>query len=681
MDAIAVDIGAEQAGTETGVEMVRDHYLGSADKALAFCHRLAKAGMADLFRGQTKDWPTITPSLLRGNDVQRKKAVTILTQFIEWANAVPQMGRYWGNNQQITAIAQHYGIPTSYLDLTTDPGTAAAFAAVSNETESEEQAVIYCFKRDDLKELPAFALHEIDVANLWRLKAQQGLFLEVLSETDVELLRASAIRVHFPARLLREDERRTIYPPRKSALEIVIDQWAYRHMIGDVLNRFARSGYQLMIRRYTYPGVARWRAIPEFDPSWMNWETGWVFQDDDEVISPGPDSRRRVALPRGLLIRDAFDRLETRISEILDNYQSDRQPFDFEIVIDDHPVESQMATTLLNRCWDGVRVHPYTKQNIVRCLATTAIGLLWRIEHPETDWEESLWGEIESIDVAPIGGHLDSAAVSRKGLMEAFHDSHHGMMTAYARRKAEADPLFLTNLVVDPWLLFDFSKFAQMFVEEFIPSCIGWYWKSCLEDEDRQLSDLWAVSFNPALLGFVTLSSYRFYSPVATDADVDHVILISSDMNEDDIEETFVSCLPAVLDGGKPFTVKFTDYSFDDREIWEIEQAVEQCRIIVKIGGISVLDVFPGMRDLDALEEMHPQALLERQGLGALHIWAIAHGRLKEINGVPFGELKELFQIFWSDLLESNVEVERRGRNQPDWPGVVESSEPEDARA
>ncbi|MBZ6076885.1 FRG domain-containing protein [Microvirga puerhi] len=649
--------------------MESDHYFDSANEALAFCRELTKAGTADLFRGQTKDWPRITPSLFRGDDLQREKAVAILTQFIEWANAVPQMGRYWGDDQQIIAIAQHYGIPTPYLDLTTDPETAAIFAAVSSESAPNVQAVIYCFRRDDLKNLPAFALHELDVANLWRLKAQKGLFLEVLTESDVDLLRAFAIRVHFPARLLREDERRTIYPPRKSALEIVIDQWVYRHMIADMLGGFSDSSRRFMIRRYTYPGIARWRAMPEFAPGWMNWEVGWVFQDDNEVISPGSDSRRQVALPRGLSIHETFNCLEARISAILDRYRTDKQPFDFEIVIDHYPVESPIATELLNRCWDGLRVHPYPEQSIVRCLATTAVALLWRLEHPETDWEKLLWGEIKTIDVAPIGGHLDSAMVSRKSLMGAFHDSYHGILTAYARRRVAVDPLFLTNYVVDPWVLFDFGKFARMFVEEFIPSCIGWYWKSCLEGEDRQLSDLWAISFNPALLGFVTLSSYRFHSPIATEVDVDHVVLISSDMDEDDIEETFISCLPAILSGSKPFTVKFTDYSADAREIWEIDEVIEQCQMIVRIGGISVLDVIPGVRDFDTPKERHPRDIWEGQGLGALHIWAIANNRLTEINGVPFAEIQDLFQVFWRELLESNAEIERRGRNQPDWPG------------
>lgn len=651
--------------------MERDYYFDSADEALNFCQNLLKTGAADLFRGQNKDWPTITPSLFRGDAVAREKATTVLAQFIEWANAVPQMARYWGWHQQITAIAQHYGIPTPYLDLTTDPETAAIFAAVPEDSGLAGRAVIYCFKRNELETLSGFALHELDVANLWRLKSQKGLFLEVLEESDVERLRACAIRIHFPARCIREEESRIIYPPRKSALEIVIDQWIYRHMIAKIISGLADTPHQLMIKRYTYPGVARWRTIPEFDPEWVDWEPGWVLQDDNEVISPGQDNKQRINIPRGRTIHETLEHLENEISVIVDRYRLDQRSFDFELTIDGYLAESLMATVLFNRCWDGLRVHPYPVKSMVRSLAVTAVAILWRLDHPSTDWEKALWGETESIDVAPVGGHLDSGAVSSRSLMEAFHDKYHGALTEHARRSASLNPLFLTNYVVDPWMLFDFRKLSQMFVEEFIPSCLGWYWKSCLEDEDRKLGDLWAISFNPALLGFVTLSSYRFNSPIATEIDVERVILISSNMNEQDIEEIFISCLPAILSGGKPFTIKFTDYGFDSREIWEIEEVIQQCKMIIKIGGISVLDVIPGIVDQDEPEETSPRNFWESKGLGALHIWAIANGRLQEINGVPFDQLQDLFKIFWNELLESNVKIEALARNQPDWPGPI----------
>ncbi len=649
--------------------MNEDFYLNSADEALTFCRQMLKDGEVDFFRGQTKDWPSIAPSLLRGEVPQRQIAVKVLEHFAEWANSVPQMIRYWGNKTQITAIAQHYGIPTSFLDLTSDPAVAAVFAATSSDISTDHEAVIYCFKRSVLEALPSVAIHEIEVANLWRLKAQKGLFLEVLTEAHIGAIRSSAIRVHFPQRTMTAAEYKSIYPPRKSALEVVIDQWLYRNQVTDLLDKVTGTSLRLAIRRNTYPGVMRWRTVPEFEPSWVDWEEKWFYQDDHELIDALQDGKRLIVFPRGLSINNFGDHVRADISAILDRYEADNHHFEFEVQIDNYPVESSLATTLLNRCWDGLRIHPYTKQNVISCLVNTAIALLWRLDHPEVDWEQALWGETVSIDVSPIGGHLDAALVSKQSFHRALHDKHFGHLTSYTQRRLKTDPLYLTNFVVDPWVLFDFQKLAQMFVEEFLPSCFGWYWKSCLEENDRQLSDLWAISFNPALLGFVTHLNYRFYSPIATEADVDHVVLISSDMDESDFEEIFISCLPSILAGGDPFTVKFTDFGTDSRELWEIDEVVQQCKQILRIGGISVLDVVPGMRDPDELEEETRETHGASFGLGALHIWAIATGRFHEINGVPFGELEDLIRTFLIDLSECNVELDRRAKSQTDWPG------------
>lgn len=475
------------------------------------------------------------------------------------------------------------------------------------------------------------------------------------------------MRLHFPRKQILPDEHRRIYPPRKSALEIVIDQWMYRHRITDLFGLFSSTKYQLMIKRYTYPGVFRWREVPEFEPSWIDWEAGWIIQDDDTVIDSQGVKMEQVSLPGGLSVSEAYSLLEGQMIQVIERYKAENKPLEFMVVNNDRLPEALLATTIMNWCWDGLRVHPYSEESVIRSLSSIALALLRRIEVPEENWESELWGETESIDIAPVGGHLDSGAVSKKTLLAAFHSVHHDRLTEYARRKTNEDPLFLTNLVVDPWILFDFDRFSKMFVEEFIPSCVGWFLKACLEDGEGELSELWAISFNPALLGFVTLSSYRFHSPIATEPDVDHVVLLSSGMEEDDIEECFISCLPSILEGGDPFSVKFTDYASDTREIWEIEEAIEQCDVALRVGGISVLDVIPNMRDQDTPESDLP-APWNVSGLGALHIWAIAKGRLGEINGVPFGEIQGLFKEFFGDLEKSNQEIERRAKGQDDWP-------------
>jgi hypothetical protein len=138
------------------------------------------------------------------------------------------MAVYGGDDTALTAIAQHYGIPTTFLDLTTNPEIAVLFAKSSTGAERSDEAVIYCFLEAGLKSVAVARLIRINIDNLWRLEAQRGLFLDFLEESLIDTLRARAIRIHFPSEFLAAEERTRLYPVRKSALESIIDQWVFR---------------------------------------------------------------------------------------------------------------------------------------------------------------------------------------------------------------------------------------------------------------------------------------------------------------------------------------------------------------------------------------------------------------------------------------------------------------------
>jgi hypothetical protein len=72
-----------------------DYHVETAEAALEKCWELVRSGQADLFRGQTRDWPQLTPSLMRRSGEERAAAVEELRYFHEWAEAIPQMGSYW----------------------------------------------------------------------------------------------------------------------------------------------------------------------------------------------------------------------------------------------------------------------------------------------------------------------------------------------------------------------------------------------------------------------------------------------------------------------------------------------------------------------------------------------------------------------------------------------------------
>ena len=145
-----------------------DYYFETEVEALAFCKQLAKEDKADLFRGQTHDWSKILPSIFRLNGSSDLRGS--LAHFLGWARTVPQMAIYRSSTPALTAIAQHYGIPTRYLDLTTDPEVAFIFAKLTGIAIDSQQSVVYCWLEQDLQTLTSIAILRIDVANLWRLE-------------------------------------------------------------------------------------------------------------------------------------------------------------------------------------------------------------------------------------------------------------------------------------------------------------------------------------------------------------------------------------------------------------------------------------------------------------------------------------------------------------------------------
>jgi hypothetical protein len=84
----------------------------------------------DWFRGQTKNWP-LKPSFARLDEDRRERALEKAERFSLWAKTTPGLEPIAANNDHLIAVAQHYGLPTSFIDFTTDPRVAAFFSTYS----------------------------------------------------------------------------------------------------------------------------------------------------------------------------------------------------------------------------------------------------------------------------------------------------------------------------------------------------------------------------------------------------------------------------------------------------------------------------------------------------------------------------------------------------------------------
>jgi transcription termination factor NusB len=219
---------------------MNDKVVGSMKEALELIKKFKEEGKYDLFRGQAKNWEVMS-SAVRTNDVSRV------------IKEIENFGYFCANNEllkpyinldksnEFIAIAQHYGLKTNFIDFTSSPEVAMYFATHDKSCEVGQQNVIVCLNRKEFENdvssggfihfllskqnLPIPCIIDVDLTNLWRLKAQKGCFLELLlGSFDSKIYDFD--RIFFPySEPFDGIQKKDIYPERKSPIEIEIDKF------------------------------------------------------------------------------------------------------------------------------------------------------------------------------------------------------------------------------------------------------------------------------------------------------------------------------------------------------------------------------------------------------------------------------------------------------------------------
>jgi len=157
------------------------------------------------FRGQARtDW-SLSPTLLRttGRDRTRAERATRLAASIielefnmlwdaDGSQTWPRLNRGFG-----LAAAQHYEMPTLFLDWTGEPAIAMHFATCSRSSQTSPMAAVYWADVVDLTSLGLRML--LPPPYVLRLYHQRGFFTEVTTEESAEKLTLQCHRIQFPA--------------------------------------------------------------------------------------------------------------------------------------------------------------------------------------------------------------------------------------------------------------------------------------------------------------------------------------------------------------------------------------------------------------------------------------------------------------------------------------------------
>ena len=94
------------------------HRVADVHEAVALASTFKRDGRYDWFRGQLQNWP-LRSSIARLAQGEQEEGREKLGRFSHWAKTTPGLESLGTNIATFWAVAQHYGLPTNYIDFTT----------------------------------------------------------------------------------------------------------------------------------------------------------------------------------------------------------------------------------------------------------------------------------------------------------------------------------------------------------------------------------------------------------------------------------------------------------------------------------------------------------------------------------------------------------------------------------
>lgn len=525
----------------------------SIDDAVRYARQCQVEGEFDLFRGQVRRRPLV-PSLLRLDPEAGREAAARMQRFLHWVESTSMVQQMLPDLPSCIAVAQHYGLPTRLLDVTREPRIAGFFAShAASPPEQSVESCIFCFHsgrfeqamaklradaiaagfEEDHVELPF--LLDIDVQNLWRLQAQHGAFLVVpmpienREECLIEHMLDATCLVFPYTGPLGGVEERWVYPDRKSALEVLLDEFFERDALAEHQAEMRAAGAtiidaakaqemvseidlaELGFRKEVVDilnlkqqdrGAAIFRGaeVPPPHETWLDpgnigpWLAAGAetfhdaYTEQEFVLRAGRTAkldalevacveRVRKALASGKILRKRTVRwrLEDVAGAEIAAPKFDGEP---------HDPERATAGRWIELAWDGMRALPYSDEELAIAIGRIAAGLAW-IGRGKSPWEENFL----AIELVTETGGDPVTRLPEAAFREALRSDLWLLLDPEWHHLID-NPSLLIMAVPAPQLLFDFETWRRLFAAYLIPSQV----MMCAQGR----SD-WAI-YNPLLL-------------------------------------------------------------------------------------------------------------------------------------------------------------------------------------
>jgi hypothetical protein len=468
------------------------HRVANVNDAVRLAEDLRTKGEYDWFRGQIQDWP-LKSTLSRVPEQDWEETMAKIARFEYWFKSTRGLESIAASADMAIAVAQHYGLPTNFVDFTTDPSIAGFFA--SHGTPSNDRlSCLMCLNKKDLAEFwevmkehtnntaPEFIY--LSVPNLWRLEAQRGVFLFCPFPNFEEVYDLDRIVFPFTGPVSHPPEN-TIYPDRKSHLEILLDQYFMNEQLVEGTRDSRRTLTNMTILRLTGPpGKCDPELVPNgppFRPS--SWDESIVSAW--QLVSPEGFAASISSETCPMTVRST-DSLATRtamacdqVTTYVNSNPSARQTLlSWSLSIEHVAIQKEDAeeiTRTLQRLWDGLRLLPYSNHQVAEGMgfcAALAVDLLSFSPQDRQDWHQihrSFLSDSIEIEFGSEDGSYSRAYVDRSDLLHAVRDDIGKFLNPQYADQVLGNITGLLQAIQSPDRLFEFDKLADLFATRIAP--------------------------------------------------------------------------------------------------------------------------------------------------------------------------------------------------------------------
>ncbi|SRR5579871_2172888 len=472
------------------------HSAANVEEAVELANRFREEGRYNWFRGQAKDWPPHSSLFRTRTDPELQTlALRRLSMFLNWLRKTPQLQGLIDNPDKAFVIAQHYGIPTHYIDFTTEPGVAGFFAADAQASQNpDELACIYCMDTDELmdvwdtmKEFRVDAHMELirtDVSNLWRLEAQHGCFLfcDYNWDVDFPMDRILFPRSGYPSWPTKE----TIYPPQKSALEILVDQYfdIEQKILGS--ERLERMFEELQLRNPNarvvhdddtslgyYPDalkVAEIQPLVSWDPASLKAWNGFIPERMDATIG----APIVLQVKSGQSAAELAKSVTYGVRQFLNTKKQARLfSFDWHLrgTTLQSPLTLEALSSFLQAIWNGMRGLPYSDDDIAMAFGVTANLYVEGLSNDGgLGSARKVLGNCFEVEFATELGSSSRGYMKLSSLQEALRPDLDELISDQLKGMMQDEFKQVLLGIFSPKLLLDFNALCRIFAHELIPS-------------------------------------------------------------------------------------------------------------------------------------------------------------------------------------------------------------------